>query len=59
MDGCAHLIVTNPIAKMTLNKKDIQDSICSALTQISGQTIQSLEIIIMTKEEYFAHQMSQ
>ncbi len=57
-DWVAKLIITNPLAKMTFNKKEIKDSICSALTAKSGQTIASLEISFMTKEEYFAYQMN-
>ncbi|AKH33182.1 DNA polymerase III subunit tau [candidate division SR1 bacterium Aalborg_AAW-1] len=56
-NGVAKLIITNSLAKLTLNKKETQDSICSAITSTSGQTVTSLELSFMTKEEYFSYQM--
>ena len=56
-NGSAKLIITNSLAKLTLNKKETQDSICSAITATSGQTVTSLELSFMTKEDYFAYQM--
>lgn len=56
-NGVAKLIITNPLAKLTLNKKETQDSICSAITSTSGQTVTSLELSFMTKEDYFTYQM--
>ena len=56
-NAVAKLIITNSLAKLTLNKKETQDSICSAITSTSGQTVTSLELSFMTKEEYFSYQM--
>lgn len=56
-NGVAKLIITNPLAKLTLNKKETQDNICSAVSSTSGQTVTSLELSFMTKEEYFSYQM--
>ena len=56
-NGNATLIVTNPLAKLTLNKKETHNTICSAITAMADQTITALEFSFMTKEEYFSHQM--
>lgn len=57
-EGIAKLIVTNPLAKLTLNKKETHNTISSALTASGEHTITSLELSFMTKEEYFAYQMA-
>lgn len=56
-NGNAKIIITNPLAKLTLNKKETQDTICSAITSTSGQTVTSLELSFMNKEDYFTYQM--
>ncbi len=53
----ATLIVINPMAKMTLNKKENQDAICHAISQTTGQTVSHLEISFMSKDDYFAWKM--
>ena len=58
IDGdIATLIVTNVMGKTTLKQKKNQETILSTLSTLAKDSLKHLDIIIMTKEEYFQHQM--
>ncbi len=56
-EGVVTLIVTNAMGKLSLKQKKNQDIILSTLSTLIEKNCTHLDIIIMTKEEYFQHQM--
>lgn len=56
-DGNVVVLVTNPMAKQLLNKKENHDLICTTLHTVSSITVTSLSYKYMSKEDYFAKQM--
>lgn len=52
IDGVVRLIVLNSLAKMSLSKKETQESLLAAIRTLTSDPIHALQIVSMTREEY-------
>ena len=51
-DGVVRLIILNSLAKMTLNKKETQESLLATIRTLTSDPLHALQIVSMTREEY-------
>ena len=51
-DGVVRLIILNSLAKMSLSKKETQESLLATIRTLTSDPVHALQIVSMTREEY-------